>query len=377
MKLKIFLVSLLMVSVVHANEIRFMTYNIAALPSIFGHQIGNGDFLKPNTERGEEIAKVINGWIVHPSHDFSPPQVIAFEEAFDHNMRNLLKDRLSANYPYNSGDYGEKFLNAGSGLLLFSQYPIVEITFHAYDNMMTGEESLANKGYITAKLKYNDHYFITVIITHLEAGGALWKEEQSKHGTTSVRRGVQMGEINNELATVAPVSPKGNGKLNFLKSFVLGDFNATLDGERQQKSISTGMSDNGFYAGQIKYPGQFALFSTLNNTVPDNFMSVRILPTKKGEGKPVDPVLVAQAVQLNRYTGTTMPDDLLKANKNNGVHITRQQTEHKIIDGMFCSRLGVDGDFRSMIVDLNESSQYPYLMSDHFAVMGKFSFTAA
>ena len=359
-----------------ANTINFMTFNIGSLPTIFGIQIANADFLRPNVERVTEIAKVLNQWNQTGNQGASHivPNIIAFEESFDPDVRSYLKAQLAHYYPYNSGDIGQKFLNAGSGLLFFSQYPILEMTFHPYTNLMVGEETLANKGFITAKLKVDDSHFITVIATHLEAGGAIWKDQQEKDGTTSVRRGVQMGEIYNELQTVASTPPRGYENLIYLKSFVMGDFNATLNNEREQKSISTGLSDNGFKSGDIKYPGQYWLFTALHNTVPTNFIEVRQLPTTKGAGKTVDPVLLQQAIQQNLFTGSTLPDDLLKPNRANATALTRQGTEYKMIDGIFESHDGVNGDITTYITSLNESSPYRYSMSDHLATLGRFSY---
>jgi endonuclease/exonuclease/phosphatase family metal-dependent hydrolase len=353
------------------NEIHFMTYNIASLPSVFGTQI-NGSFLKPNAERVNEITNVINQ--LNQYQDINTPNVIAFQETFDLGIRELLKQKLKTFYPYNSGESGQKFLNAGSGLMLFSQYPILEINFHAYKNMMAGEETLANKGFITAKLKYNDKYFVTVIITHLEAGGAIFKNEQSKIATTSARRGMQMSEIYSDIVTTANKAPQGYENLIYLRTFVMGDFNTTLNSERQQKAISTGLSENGFKEGQIKYPGQNALFTVLENTIPKNFIEVRALPTCKGKGKNVDYDLLKQATQENQYTGSTYIQDQLKQIKDKDVRPTRQQTEYRIIDGIFVTHDGVPGDLQTQIISLNEFSHYPHPMSDHLTLIGGFTF---
>lgn len=364
-----FLLSLFAFSSAQADSINLMTFNIASMPEALHLQI-NGNFLKPNSDRVNEILNVVDQW----DKASTGPNIIAFEEAFDPDVRSLIKSRLSGYYPYNSGDYGQKPLNAGSGLLLMSQYPILDIHFFPYRNIMFGDEMLANKGFIIAKLKYNDSYFLTVIITHLESGDAIDKEQQSQYGTTSFRRGEQMGYIYNQIEIYASTPPPGYENLNYLKTFVMGDFNTTLNDEREQKSISTGMSDNGFKAGEVKYPGQYMLFNILQNTVPSNFLDVRDLATKKGGGKTVDPVLLQEAIQENKFTGSTLPDTLLKNNKEQGTFITRQQSEYKIIDGIFCTYDGVSGTLQTQLTSLNELSQYQYEMSDHFTLLGQFNF---
>lgn len=363
------IVSALLLSTAQADTINFMAFNIACLPSGLGIQI-NGKFLRPNIERVNEIINVVDQWNANKA----APNIIAFEEAFDPNVRTLIKDKLGPYYPYNSGDQGQKPFNAGSGLLLLSQYPILDIQFFPYKNIMLGDETLANKGFILAKLKYNDNYFITAVITHLESGDAILKNDQSKYGTTSYRRGVQMGYIADQIQENASVVPAGHENLKYLKTFVLGDFNAPLNNEREQKSISTGMSNNGFHKGEIKYPGQYHLFTLLENTVPTNFFETRILPDKKGDGKTVNPDLLKQAVVENKFTGSTMHDDVLTINKDQATFVTRQQSEYEIIDGIFASHDGINGNMQSEIRSLNEISQYKYEMSDHFTLWGTFTF---
>jgi endonuclease/exonuclease/phosphatase family metal-dependent hydrolase len=357
------------------GTINLMTYNIGCLPTLGGMQV-NGDFLRPNLERATEISQVVNAWnqggTVFSSQGLQAPNVVGFQEAFDKKVRALLVQKLSAYYPYNTGNAGEKILNAGSGLLLFSQYPILEVEFHPYANEMVGDETLANKGFITAKMKYNNEYFFTVIVTHLEAGGGIDKDKQSLEGTTSIRRGEQMGRIYAQIQTKASVAPKGSESLKYLKTFVIGDLNTTLDTESEQKSISSGSSrTNGYKKGQIKYPGQYWLFSILKNSVPTNFFEVRVM-NGEHEGKVVDPVLLQEAIQQNKFTGSIYPETELKKNKNEQIQLTRQTSGNRIIDGMYDSVDGVEGDWQSQVISMSEASTYKYAMSDHYPLIGQF-----
>lgn len=336
----------------------------------------NKDILRPNIERTNEIINVVTQLNSNPVSDIQKPHIIGFEEAFDPAVRKLLINRLSQYYPYHSGNLGQLPLNAGSGLLLFSQYPILDIQFFPYNNIMIGEEMLANKGFIVAKLKYSNEYFITVVITHLEAGDAIFKEQQSKLETTSARRGIQMGFIYTKIQTLASTPPSGHEQLKYLKSFVMGDFNAPLNSERQQKSFSTGLSDNGYSEGDVKYPGQYWLFSILKNTIPNNFIETRVLGKSKGQKKDVDPELLNRAIRENKFTGSTFPMALLTNNKNQLRVLTRQETEYKILDGIFCSQKGLDGDLQTKLVSLNELTRYPYQLSDHLTLMGTFTFSS-
>lgn len=360
-------------SLANADTINFMTYNIACMPSQFGLQM-NGDILRPNLERAQNIANQVNQLNQNPGQVVPMPNVIAFEEAFDGNVRNLLLQQLSARYPYNSGHLGEKVLNAGSGLLLLSQYPILAMEFHPYTNIMVGDELLANKGFIMAKLKYSDKYFITVVLTHLGSGDAVNKEAQSEEATTSFRRGEQMARIYALIQTKASTAPAGYENLQYLKTFVLGDFNQPLNNEREQKSISTGMSGNGYKTGQVKYPGQYWLFSILKNTVPANFADVRDMSTTQGQRKAVDSSLLQQAIQAHKFTGSTISVEDLKVNKNQGTPIKRETSEYNVIDGMFTSLDGAAGDLQSQLVSFNEFTSYQYQLSDHYTLMGQFNF---
>ena len=153
----------------------------------------------------------------------------------------------------------------------------------------------------------------------------------------------------------------------------MGDFNTPLNNEREEQSISTGMSGNGFKKDAIKYPGQYVLFNILANTVPDDFMEVRVLPKEHGEKKPVDPQLLQEAIAKNLFTGSTLSVPELKTNKNTMNLITRQQSEYRLIDGIFMSKDGATGNLQTQLISLNEFTAYPFELSDHFTVIGNFS----
>lgn len=397
----------------YTDRVEAVFFNIACLTIIGDHQI-NEKFLRPNSERVEKIAEVlirwneaftalpiakfVNGLIgnsasIVVSYLFSqvgeippPPDIVGFAEGFHKENRRYLIDKLTPYYPFNSGEAGEKPLNAGSGLLVFigKKYDPHKTTveFTPYTNQMFGEEWLANKGWITAKCvdaRADLHCFDTFIITHLAASGAINKQEQSKKGgTASARRGEEMGRIYIDLQTKGDAPPISDTTLTHRKSFVLGDFNAPLQSERQRNSISTGFSNNGYKQGQTKYPGQFFLFTLLENddklATPTNFREVRVLPTQKGR-KLIDPDLWKQAVAENKYTGSTIPVSSLTANKETGKAITRQDTEFNVIDGAFISKQGVAGHCESELISFNElynkltgKSDYPYSLSDHHAL---------
>jgi hypothetical protein len=89
--------------------------------------------------------------------------------------------------------------------------------------------------------------------------------------------------------------------------------------------------------------------------------------------------LLKKAIKENKFTGSTYLVDVLKDNKKNGTQIMRQQTQSRVIDGMFCTREdmrgcpGLPGEFSSKIISLNEIiADYKYALSDHLGCFGIF-----
>src|SRR5690606_19442100 len=94
-------------------------------------------------------------------------------------------------------------------------------------------------------------------------------------GTTSARRGVQMGQICDHMKAWETLPPIHAPNLMHYSTHLMGDLNTSLSNERAMRSISTGASRNGFRKDQIKYPGQNRLFQHLNPITPENFVNIR------------------------------------------------------------------------------------------------------
>lgn len=343
-------------------DLKLLTLNIACLPSKLGIQI-NGSFLKSNKLRANAIADQI----IELTKSKDCPDFISFQEAFDGKTRKLLLKKLSPYFPYNTGELGEKCFNGGSGLLLFSKYRFLESKFIPYYNTMLGEETLANKGFIAAKIELTSNYFITVYNTHLQAGGGIGKEKQSVlGGTTSFRRGEELGKIRDDCERWSHVPPKNFLHLRHAKTICTGDFNVPQNNERQRMSISTGMSDNGFRRGSIKYPGQNSFFTFFKGITPKNFIDVRVLPETKGRKK-IDPALMEKAIKRNLFTGSSISQTRLKENKDTGKPITPQDAEYNIIDGMYASYEGKECGFESELISFEN-------LTDHFGIIGRCKF---
>lgn len=341
------------------NEIKLLTLNVACLPYkpwIRNHHV-NEEFLRKNSVRVKEIAdKILT----------IQPDIISFQEAFDDASQKRFIKRLSATYPYILHHVGDKFLNAGSGLMLFSKFPILDAEFHRYTNTMIGEETIANKGFLACKVQISKDNFISVYNTHTQSGGGILKKLQSWwSGTTSARRGVEFGEISNHMDVWEQIPPPRHKHLTHLSTHLTGDLNTGLNNERSMLSISTGMSKNRYKEKEVKYPGQFSLFSRLQKITPINFLDIRAEKSLvKGERKPNDPEKVKLAeADDSIFTGTAPTKEVLSANLKQRAEIEKR-SNRKIIDGMFMANTKNSFlHFKSEIVSFQNST-------DHFGVQG-------
>lgn len=350
------------------NQLNLLTFNIGCLPLLGAI---NAKFLRPNRERTELIIQRILKW---NQQSKDAPDIICFQEALAIETRALLQKKLTIDYPHNTMHLGQRV--RGAGLLLFSKYPILEAHYKQFNNIMFGGETLAIKGFIGAKIAIDKNHFITVYDTHLEAGSGILKEQQSlRFGTDSWRRGEQMGRIYHDMQTWSQVPPPSHPEATHMKTFLLGDLNASLNDERRMFSISTGKSNNGYQKGMKKYPGQYELFTLLEPTIPTNFIDIREESKDPKGKKVVVPELLEKAKLDNLFVGTYIPKDITRKNKLHDTPIQTFQAEPKIIDGCFCSHSKENKDeFKIKILshELNgEGGMSKIALSDHFPVLGQ------
>ncbi len=367
------------------QKINIMTFNIACLPGLGAI---NAKFLRLNRTRTNLIIERIKKWNQNTGPD-SAPDILCFQEAMALDTRALLKKELSTNnnapYPYQTGDLGTE-LTRGSGLYIFSKYPIIESSFVKFNNAKVGEETLAIKGVMGVKLKISENQFITVFTTHLEADGAiLGDQQQNKTGkTNSYERGEQMGMIDHQFKTWGINPPKNYPHMQHCKTMVCGDFNTPLNDERRMLSISTGKAKNNFKTDMIKYPGQNELFQHLEHTVPSNFFDVRDVEHYKDHVKQIVPELFEKAKSKNNFIGTYISDKISKENKDSLRPVNPYDADCNVIDGMFCSRLtesektkwkvsDMPGIFQSKIISMKldgQEGESDLSLSDHFPIVG-------
>lgn len=356
------------------NHINFMTFNIACLP--FSGAI-NGAFLKSNHERVQQITDRIIQWNTDSKNSDTAPDIICFQEALAIESRYQLKQKLLSYYPFDTEKLGQRL--RGSGLFLFSKYPILDSHYEQFSNVVTASERLAIKGFIGAKIAIDDNHFITVYDTHLESGGDIESERQNElYGTASWRRGEQMGRIYHDMQTWSTEPPSSNPTMQHIKTFLLGDLNAPLNDERRMYSISTGKSNNGYKKGMKKYPGQYDLFTLLEHTVPSNFLDIRDESKETKGRKVIVPELLEKAKKENYFIGSYIPKEITKENKKNNTFAKPYQANPRVIDGVFCSKTAhtthQPPEFESMILPHHfngETGTSNINLSDHFPVWAR------
>lgn len=339
----------------------------------------NRKILEPNMTRAEWITDYYKNLNTNPDIKREDiPDVICLQEAFDGTCRKHLDKELTPYYPFHSGKLGEKFLNAGSGLKVYSKHPIVDQHFEAFKARTISSELFANKGFIALKLRINEKQFITVYCTHLHGGLGLFSKLYEKYGITSSKvRNEQMAQMRTHFGDWAtkPVVDEHKQTLRHMKTFFEGDINISIDDKRRTRSISLGMSNNGFKKGDVKYPGVANMFHQLKYTRPSNWIRTRTLePLEKGKGKRSLPLLVLVAKLRDKKTGTSLSGDYLEKHMRNKTKypVTPQTTEGKIIDALMSKKGGALGTFTTNIITppTDKQGHITHVMSDHFALRG-------
>lgn len=150
-------------------KLKFLTYNIAMLPSLLG------DF---KDERASEFINLISK--TSPAYDF-----ICLQEVFDEDIRGFLKKKLQPMYPHiieKSSDHD--LLNEDSGLFFASKYPILSHTFREYNakQFLTGDW-ISDKGILIARIELGQNenkQILHIYVTHLQSTEAFYKVREKQ-----------------------------------------------------------------------------------------------------------------------------------------------------------------------------------------------------
>lgn len=176
------------------NRIRIATFNTALVSPMFN--LTANEFMALDIPaRAKQIAKAIN-------EDRDQYDVIAFNEVFDEDGRQVLVDALGHDYPYYvkklHGTYSG--MEEDSGLMLFSRFPFVPLNVSGKDQVVEaswgygdkyvafklfsggswwpgnsvfqgGEDALAQKGAALVRVKHPTGHVYNIVFTHLQADG--------------------------------------------------------------------------------------------------------------------------------------------------------------------------------------------------------------
>ena len=98
------------------------------------------------------------------------PDVLALQEMWSQSCRKQLYGDIKEKYPHKFEDPHSSYLSLGSGLSVYSKYPIERAKIHRFTHWRGHHEFFANKGFIIAKIML-DKTPVYVVTTHLQAGG--------------------------------------------------------------------------------------------------------------------------------------------------------------------------------------------------------------
>lgn len=302
----------------------------------------NWQELRPNHERIEDIVNFYKR-----QFKLFKPDFICLQEAFD--MRDELKKRfVEMGYKW-VGDEGQKFLNVGSGLLIFFNTETVSVyatRFEPHERKQPGAESFANKGIsqIESIIKKNGKKFAyTLFVTHMLTPGFSGKAYK-KQGTSSEARDLECRRIDSlsKYWISEPIKDETGKILPHASTAFTGDFNDNYSRLYHFLGITTGMApSNGFTkTGRIKYAGRHGLFLNVLTSVNKysspltmNAIEVRALKEERdGEPKRVDPDRERYARLENLATGSSFSKEHLALNKKGLRELTLQDTENKHLD---------------------------------------------
>lgn len=138
------------------NQLTLRTHNVALVHNFM--RISND--LRDVQVRANELADAI-------LKDDKAPNVMCLQETFNEEATKILCDRLKEKYPYIIHSLAPHFSGFNSGLMILSQYPIEEVSYHRFDKSL-GEENLATKGLLGARIKVGNDKYVQVYNVHTQ-----------------------------------------------------------------------------------------------------------------------------------------------------------------------------------------------------------------
>ncbi|MFD7698423.1 endonuclease/exonuclease/phosphatase family protein [Streptomyces sp. NPDC059805] len=198
--------------------LKLMTFNVQLLPSVPGTS-------SPGNEAEERAHSVADALDSLSAED--RPHVIAFNEVFNEDGRDVLYDRLEPTYPHIAAKLDDCGLGQDSGLMVVSRLPFEDLPpqasgpkvhFFSYPDSK-GDDSLACKGVGLVQVRFDQPIrFVTIAFTHTQA----FYEFENEYSDV---RAAQLKDLGQQLSLI--LGPPGSSAWQHL--VVMGDLNVRGD----------------------------------------------------------------------------------------------------------------------------------------------------
>jgi endonuclease/exonuclease/phosphatase family metal-dependent hydrolase len=120
------------------------------------------------------------------------PDIICFQEIFSKKHLKQILDSLGKTHPYTYAPFSFRPKIFGSGLALFSKYPILQSNFYWFKCQLFEEALFAPKAFMVVTVDVGSFGLIEIVNCHTTAGGS--KHHPESHAADNCRQ-LQLGEI--------------------------------------------------------------------------------------------------------------------------------------------------------------------------------------
>lgn len=167
--------------------------------------------LRPIEERATEIANAF-------MEEENSPDVICFQEAFSMRGTSILCETLKKKYPYIIHSVGPHVSGLNSGLMMMSKYPIEEVFYRRFNNLL-GVEKLSSKGMLGIRINLGNGRFANVYDAHTQA---LLSKEKAEIRLAQLKQIVEWIDIDDTRDTLL------RGNREKVGDFLNGDLNISV-----------------------------------------------------------------------------------------------------------------------------------------------------
>jgi exonuclease III len=167
--------------------------------------------LRPVAVRAAEIVKAFN-------EEENSPDVICFQEMFSLEGTRIISEGLKHKFPYIIHSVGPHASGLNSGLMIASKYPVEEVTFRRFNNLL-GVEKLSSKGLLSVRLDLGEGRYANVYDAHTQA---LLGKEKSQTRFNQFKQIVEWMDIDDTRDQLL------RGYKVKVGDFLMGDLNISL-----------------------------------------------------------------------------------------------------------------------------------------------------